>query len=100
MVRSGLSEEVHLCKDLNEGRGEPPFLGKGLPGARVAGAKALSLVRTWQVGGAAEELKSARSAGIRACKVVSGSQPSQTQCPLSSTNSFPYSLHSLRLHVK
>lgn len=58
MVRSSLSEEVHLFKELNEGRGEPPFLGKGLPGARATDAKALSLVRTWQVGGTAEKSRS------------------------------------------
>lgn len=50
-----------------KGGGKPPFLGKGLPGARTAGAKALSLVRTWQVGGTAE-LKSARSAGSEPVK--------------------------------
>lgn len=51
-------KKVQLCTDLNEGRGEPPCLGKSVPSEGTAGAKALSLVGTWHVGGTAQTLKS------------------------------------------
>lgn len=76
-------KKVQLCKDLNEGRGEPPCLGKSVPSEEAAGAKALSLVGTWHVGGTARTCRSQRSTGSRACRSASGSQPCQSMSSFS-----------------